>query len=85
MRSVDKFANLCINGWAREFVLAVAAGANLIEIGNFDCFYTQGRKFEAEEVWRWLTRRDPASDITLSVTVPHILELDQQVQLAETS
>jgi len=33
-----------------RFVKAVASGADLIEIGNFDCFYAQGRRFEAEEV-----------------------------------
>lgn len=67
-----------------QFVAAVAAGADLIEIGNFDAFYAQGRRFEAAEVME-LTRQTRAllPEITLSVTVPHILELDQQVQLAE--
>jgi deoxyribose-phosphate aldolase len=67
-----------------QFVAAVAAGADLIEIGNFDAFYAQGRRFEAAEVLE-LTRqtRTLLPEITLSVTVPHILELDQQVQLAE--
>jgi hypothetical protein len=66
------------------FVAAVEAGADLIEIGNFDSFYAQGRRFEAEEVLA-LTQetRSLLPDITLSVTVPHILELDRQVQLAE--
>ena len=32
------------------FVDAVQAGADLIEIGNFDSFYVQGRRFEAPEV-----------------------------------
>ncbi|MBW4621662.1 MAG: DUF561 domain-containing protein [Cyanosarcina radialis HA8281-LM2] len=66
------------------FVAAVQAGADLIEIGNFDSFYAQGRRFEAEEVLA-LTQetRSLLPDITLSVTVPHILELDRQVQLAE--
>ncbi|MBW4577676.1 MAG: DUF561 domain-containing protein [Aphanothece sp. CMT-3BRIN-NPC111] len=65
-------------------VKAVEAGADLIEIGNFDSFYAQGRRFEAEEVLAltYETRR-LLPNITLSVTVPHILELDQQVQLAE--
>jgi Protein of unknown function (DUF561) len=66
------------------FVSAVAAGADLIEIGNFDSFYAQGRRFEAAEVLE-LTRitRSLFPTIPLSVTVPHILPLDQQVQLAE--
>lgn len=67
-----------------QFVKAVAAGADLIEIGNFDCFYSQGRRFSAEEVLALTCQtRSLLPDITLSVTVPHVLELDQQVQLAE--
>jgi Protein of unknown function (DUF561) len=76
---------ICVSAIEPEkFVTAVAAGADLIEIGNFDSFYTQGRKFEAEEVLA-LTRETRAllPDITLSVTVPYILTLDKQVQLAE--
>jgi thiamine monophosphate synthase len=67
-----------------QFVVAVQAGADLIEIGNFDSFYAQGRRFKAAEVLALTqaTRRLlPA--IPLSVTIPHILELDQQVKLAE--
>jgi thiamine monophosphate synthase len=76
---------ICVSAVEPEkFVQAVAAGADLIEIGNFDSFYAQGRRFEALEVLA-LTRRtrELLPEITLSVTVPHILKLDQQVQLAE--
>jgi pyruvate/oxaloacetate carboxyltransferase len=76
---------VCVSAVEPEkFVQAVAAGADLIEIGNFDSFYAQGRKFEAEEVLA-LTKKTRAMlpGITLSVTVPHILTLDKQVQLAE--
>jgi deoxyribose-phosphate aldolase len=66
------------------FVSAVEAGADLIEIGNFDSFYAQGRRFEAEEVLALtLKTRSLLPDITMSVTVPHILTLDRQVELAE--
>jgi len=67
-----------------QFVPAVVAGADLIEIGNFDAFYAQGLRFDAADVLE-LTRqtRKLLPETTLSVTVPHILELDQQVQLAE--
>jgi len=76
---------ICVSAVEPEkFVAAQAAGADLIEIGNFDSFYAQGRRFEAAEVLE-LTQatRSLLPNITLSVTVPHILELDQQVQLAE--
>lgn len=67
-----------------QFATAVAAGADLIEIGNFDSFYAQGRRFEAEEVLALtVATRRLLPHLTLSVTVPHILPLDQQVQLAE--
>jgi deoxyribose-phosphate aldolase len=66
------------------FVACVEAGADLIEIGNFDSFYAQGIQFEAAEVLA-LTQATRAllPHITLSVTVPHILTLDKQVELAQ--
>ncbi|MBD2258180.1 DUF561 domain-containing protein [Pseudanabaena sp. FACHB-2040] len=76
---------ICVSAVEAEAFLApVAAGADLIEIGNFDAFYAEGRRFEAPEVLA-LTRRtrELLPHITLSVTVPHILALDEQVQLAE--
>ncbi len=87
VRLVRGLTNLpiCVSAVEPEqFVTAVEAGADLIEIGNFDSFYAQGRRFEAEEVLA-LTKqtRSLLPDITLSVTVPHILTLDRQVQLAE--
>jgi thiamine monophosphate synthase len=87
VRLVKSLINLpvCVSAVEPEkFVQAVAAGADLIEIGNFDVFYAQGRRFEAEEVLALTCQtRALLPEITLSVTVPHILELDQQVQLAE--
>jgi hypothetical protein len=76
---------VCVSAVEPEAFLApVAAGADLIEIGNFDAFYAQGRRFEAPEVLA-LTRRTRQllPSVTLSVTVPHILALDEQVTLAE--
>ncbi|MEO1211686.1 MAG: DUF561 domain-containing protein [Cyanobacteria bacterium J06638_20] len=76
---------VCVSAVDPErFFPCVQAGADLIEIGNFDAFYAQGRRFEAEEVLA-LTQetRGLLPHTPLSVTVPHILPLDQQVQLAE--
>ena len=76
---------ICVSAVEPElFVSAVNAGANLIEIGNFDSFYLQGRTFAASEVLE-LTQKTRLllPEITLSVTVPHILALDEQVRLAE--
>lgn len=42
---------ICVSAVEPEAFLApAAAGADLIEIGNFDAFYAQGRRFEAPEV-----------------------------------
>jgi Protein of unknown function (DUF561) len=69
---------------AEVLAAAVNAGADLVEIGNFDAFYAQGIRFEAEEVLA-ITKATRAllPNVTLSVTVPHILALDEQVALAE--
>ncbi len=65
------------------FPPAVEAGAALVEIGNYDSFYPQGRVFTAAEVLE-LTRRTRAllPGTVLSITVPHTLPLDEQERLA---
>jgi len=67
-----------------KFVLAVAAGADMIEIGNFDCFYEEGISFSAEDIIQMTkeTRRLLPSTV-LSVTVPHQLQLHEQMNLAK--
>jgi len=68
---------------ASLFPAAVKAGASMIEIGNFDSFYPQGRVFSAEEVIELaIETRSLLPDVVLSVTVPHVLPLDKQAQLA---
>lgn len=63
---------------------AVASGADLVEIGNYDKFYAEGRIFTESEVIE-LTKATRAllPNTALSVTVPHTLPLDRQVILAE--
>ncbi|MEB3305155.1 MAG: DUF561 domain-containing protein [Cyanobacteriota bacterium] len=75
---------LCVSAVDPDlFPPAVAAGATMVEIGNFDAFYAHGLRFEAEEVLRLAERtRALLPEIVLSVTVPHGLPLDQQEQLA---
>mgnify|MGYP006275517923 CR=1 FL=1 len=84
VRSACPELAICVSAVDPElFPAAVAAGATLVEIGNFDAFYPQGRVFGAAEVLE-LTRRtrELLPDVVLSVTVPHVLPLDQQEQLA---
>ena len=65
------------------FTDSVKAGAVLLEIGNFDSFYEKGITFSAEKIIS-LTKetKDLLPDSPLSVTVPHTLTLDKQVELA---
>ena len=75
---------VCVSSVEPElFPAAVAAGAAMVEIGNFDAFYPEGRIFGAAEVLE-LTRRTRSllPEVVLSVTVPHVLPMDEQEQLA---
>lgn len=88
VRQVSQHISLpvCVSAIDPEAFLApVAAGAALIEIGNFDAFYAQGITFDANDVVGLTQRtRELLPHIALSVTVPHTLPLNEQVQLAET-
>lgn len=66
-----------------DFLKAIEAGADMVEIGNFDGFYDQGIIFTAEDVINMTkeTRR-LLPDIALSVTIPHTLKLHEQIELA---
>ena len=65
------------------FPPAVKAGASIIEIGNFDSFYPDGRFFSADDVLSLaIESRRLLPEVVLSVTVPHTLPLDRQAQLA---
>ena len=75
---------ICVSAVDPElFPAAVAAGAAMVEIGNYDAFYPLGRIFDADEVLAITRRtRELLPEVVLSVTVPHVLPLDQQEQLA---
>lgn len=62
---------------------AVEAGADMIEIGNFDGLYAKGITYTAADIIA-LARESRAllPSITLSVTIPHTMPLDEQVTLA---
>jgi hypothetical protein len=67
-----------------DFVDAVNAGADMVEIGNFDSFYDQGIQFSAEDVIA-LTKetRRLLPSIPLSVTIPHAMSISEQIALAK--
>lgn len=63
------------------FPACVEAGAEMVELGNFDSFYEQGLTFSAEDVLEMTRKtRSLLPTIPLSVTVPHTLDLDEQVR-----
>jgi hypothetical protein len=69
----------------KEFVDAVNAGADMIELGNFDAFYEQGLKFTAADVITMTKEaRSLLPDIPISVTIPHTLSLVEQIDLAKS-
>lgn len=76
---------ICVSSVKPEaFVSAVNAGADMIEIGNFDSFYDQNIAFSEEDIIR-LTKETRAllPSVVLSVTVPHTLSLPRQIALAQ--
>ena len=75
---------ICVSAVEPElFPAAVEAGASMIEIGNFDSFYPKGRFFSGSEVYELARQtRELLPNVVLSVTIPHVLPLDQQAQLA---
>lgn len=68
----------------KDFLKAVEAGADMVEIGNFDGFYDCGMTFSADDILE-MTKETRAllPFVPLSVTVPHTLSLAEQVQLAQ--
>ena len=75
---------VCVSSVVPQFFIdSVKAGASLIEIGNYDTFYEKGINFSDEKVLN-LTKetRDLLPNVPLSVTVPHTMPIDKQVDLA---
>ena len=86
VEAVKKISSLPICVSAVEpklFIDSVKAGAGLLEIGNFDSFYEKGITFSPEQIIS-LTKetKNLLPNIPLSVTVPHNISLDKQVDLA---
>jgi len=62
---------------------SVLAGADLVEVGNFDIFYNQGIILSSQQILnisRQLRLLLPSIDIC--VTIPHTFTLNQQIELA---
>lgn len=59
------------------------AGIQILEVGNYDCFYEQGRLFSYKEILS-ISRntRSLLPNATVCVTIPHILNIEEQIELA---
>lgn len=77
---------VCVSAVDPEaFLTAVEAGAHMVEIGNYDSFYSTGRTFSSEEILELTKKtRQLLPSVVLSVTVPHTLSITDQVTLAES-
>lgn len=61
----------------------VQAGADIIEIGNFDSFYNEGIILSASQILAIAKQvRNVFPYIDICVTIPHSLKLEQQLMLA---
>jgi|EP00624_Nannochloropsis_granulata_P005234 hypothetical protein len=66
-----------------KFLPCVEAGVDMLELGNFDAFYASGLRFSSLDILD-LTKRTQAlcPRTPLSVTIPHVLAMEEQAQLA---
>nr|AIU44538.1 hypothetical protein [Cyanophora paradoxa] len=76
--------SICVSAIKPElFVPCVKAGAELIEIGNFDSLYSQGYKINFSDILSLVKQtRTLLPDTLLSVTIPYLLPLNLQLELA---
>jgi thiamine monophosphate synthase len=84
-KSICRNTAVCVSSiYPEQFVSAVEAGADVVELGNFDGFYEKGMKFNAQNVIEMTKQTRSLLPYTLlSVTVPHTLPLDEQILLAK--
>nr|SCW22937.1 Hypothetical protein ycf23 [Nemalion sp. H.1444] len=68
-----------------ELVSCYDAGADMLELGNFDIFYDRGISFSPQQILDLASKlliRIP--DASICATIPHKLSLVQQIDLAKT-
>ena len=68
-----------------ELAMAARAGADVLEIGNYDALYADGLRISAEEVLE-ITRKTielVGKDVMLSVTIPGHIDVSEQIHLAQ--
>lgn len=69
-----------------ELAMAIHAGADAVEVGNYDALYRKGERITAERVLE-ITRKTielVGQDTFLSVTVPGHISVEEQIVLAQS-
>ncbi len=68
-----------------KLVGAQTIGADVLEIGNYESFYKQGKMFSRKEVLdiARFVKKSMSPDILLCCTIPATLETENQIKLAE--
>ena len=76
---------ICVSAiTAEELVHCQQAGVQILEIGNYDAFYEQGRLFSSREIMEISQNtRERLPETTLCVTIPHILCIEEQIKLTQ--
>nr|QUE28410.1 Ycf23 [Porphyrostromium boryanum] len=76
---------LCISSIVPQHILkCIEEGVQIIEIGNFDAFYSQSMNFNLQDIKnisKQIRQHNP--NITICTTLPYILSLKEQVELAQ--
>ena len=68
-----------------KLIASVSYGADVLELGNYESFYKEGKMFTPSEIldtFQFVKKSIP-QDILTCVTVPSTLEIENQVNLAE--
>lgn len=67
-----------------ELCCCFRAGADILEIGNFDIFYAKGISFSKKQVFDLTSElKYKAPNASICVTIPHTLPLEEQITLAQ--
>lgn len=68
-----------------KLIAAQAYGADVLEIGNYESFYKQGKLFTPKEILEiaQFVKKSVLSDVLLCCTIPSTLEVENQVKLGK--
>lgn len=67
----------------KKLVQSIEWGADVLELGNFDALYKEGKTVNKDQVIKWTRElRNLSGNHKLCVTVPGKLEIEEQINLA---